>query len=97
MQYLIDSSYTFTCCRAQGDSFADTHVQVMALTEGQCVELDVLASLVAAVRAARERAGTLGMEQRGEGPLRAAVPVWPPHLAVYGAVCASACGVMDQA
>lgn len=72
-------------------------VQVMALTEGQHVELDVLVSLLAAVRAARERAGTLGVEQRGEGPLRAAVPVQPPHLAANGAVCASARGVMYQA
>lgn len=61
----------------------------MALTEGQCVELDVLASLVAAVRAARERTGTLGMEQRGAGPLSAAVPVHHPRLAVDGDVCAN--------
>ena len=46
----------------------------MALTEGQCVEVDVLASLIAAVRAARESAGTLGVAQRGEGPLAAAGP-----------------------
>ena len=67
----------------------------MALTEGQCVELNVLASLVAAVRAARERAGTFGVEQRGEGPLSAALPV-QPHRAVNGAVCASACGVISS-
>ena len=55
-------------CRANGRFSAELNAQVMALTEGQCVELDVLASLLAAVRSARERAGTLGVEQRGEGP-----------------------------
>ncbi|KAK9827709.1 hypothetical protein WJX81_003255 [Elliptochloris bilobata] len=47
-------------------------IQVMALTEGRCVEMDVLAALVAAVCAAREASCTLGLELRGSERTEAA-------------------------